>query len=838
MLPEIPAQVKLTSVYDTEVPTIVSVTPERDATVASLSHVTVVMDDRVSGIDFANTVLKLVRDNVEIRGTSSNNGTDTAVLTLSNPMATDGSDDGEYGIEITTVDRAGNASDLIESRFFYVSQLPEIRLNAPAKETVNALTMIDVQLYDYIGPGVDFSPDKSSVVVRNADGTTVPSASVEVDKVNNRLVWMGEAPLPRDGSADGVYTAHVAYQDIAGRNFTQDFVLTFDTQLPSISQTTPIAGARVDEVGTITVEFDSDLSGVDFSAVQVQLLDPNGVAVGTNRSDNGVDTITLRVQELQGSAVEGIYIIEVTPADRAGNIADSPFLSGFTYAPREPLILLQPSANLPINQLNQITATLQDYVGPGIDFNTTKTSISVRNTNGAVIASHPIQSNEAELQLTWTALSPLPRDGSADGLYRVISRFVESLGPGTASPATFERTTTLFFDTQPPQILSTVPTRNSRITRLQGATVELGDNLSGVDFDSTVTQLLGPDNNPIPTSISNDGERWITLSFDPLKIDGSDDGVHRLEITPVDLAGNVGGVSMVEFVYVTQGPEIEMLTPVDGSIVNRVPEINVLIRDNSGEGIDFEKSMITLSDASGTDVHGIPGDDEERTLTLRVGLPTDGTADGVYTVNLNLVDNLGVEVGYTRQFMYDSVPPTIVTESRPPRENIINDNRIVVDFEVADMSPVPGAASGVDFGSTTIQLHDANGDPIAGETRDDGVKLITFTSAELTSVGVYTLTVMVADHAGNVSVPQQFTYADEIKPPRVVSLSPPTKSRVNRLTEISSVLDDQSGAGIDFSPAGSSIQLRSPNDVVVGGNVVNNGVDTLTLKLIVDPTSD
>ena len=61
-----------------------------------------------------------------------------------------------------------------------------------------------------------------------------------------------------------------------------------------------------------------------------------------------------------------------------------------------------------------------------------------------------------------------------------------------------------------------------------------------------------------------------------------------------------------------------------------------------------------------------------------------------YTVKLNLADNFGVEVGYTRQFMYDSVPPTIVTESRPPRENIINDNRIVVDFEVADTSPVPG----------------------------------------------------------------------------------------------------------------------------------------------------
>ena len=61
---------------------------------------------------------------------------------------------------------------------------------------------------------------------------------------------------------------------------------------------------------------------------------------------------------------------------------------------------------------------------------------------------------------------------------------------------------------------------------------------------------------------------------------------------------------------------------------------------------------------------------------------------------------------------------------------------------------------------------------IAGETRDDGVKLITFTSAELRSVEVYTLTVVVADRAGNLSVPQRFTYTDEIKPPLVTFISP------------------------------------------------------------------
>ena len=66
----------------------------------------------------------------------------------------------------------------------------------------------------------------------------------------------------------------------------------------------------------------------------------------------------------------------------------------------------------------------------------------------------------------------------------------------------------------------------------------------------------------------------------------------------------------------------------------------------------------------------------------------------------------------------------------------------------------------------------------------------------------------------------------------MVSIMPPTKSRVSRLTEISTVLEDQSGTGIDFSPTGSTIELRSPNDVVVGGTVADDGVDTMTLKLI------
>ena len=466
------------------------------------------------------------------------------------------------------------------------------------------------------------------------------------------------------------------------------------------------------------------------------------------------------------------------------------------------------------------TLQLFDYIGPGIDFSAEESTVVVTRPDGTVVPSASVDVDNANNRLLWMAETRLPRDGSADGVYTVSVTYSDFIGQK------FTRDFALTFDTQPARIVSTNPIRDGRIRQLERANVVLEDNLSGVDFDSTTVQLLDSANNPIPTSVSNDGQKQITLTFDPFKTDGSADGVYRLEITPADLAGNVGGLSIVEFVYATHAPEIETLTPADGTFVNRVPEIRVLVLDRSGEGIDFEKSTIGVSDSNDVNVAGILGNDGDRTLALKLGLPTDGAADGRYTVNLNLVDNLGVSAAYTRQFTYDSVPPTIVAASRLPV-----DNRIIAEIEVTDTSAAGVTGSGVDFDATTIELQDSEGESVAGEKKDDGVKMITFSSAELTSVGVYTLTVAAADRAGNVSVPQRFTYGILIKPPRVASMSPPMKSSVNHLTEISIVIEDESGAGIDFPSSSATVELRNPGNMIVGGTVVNDGNDTLTLKL-------
>ena len=95
-------------IYDTQLPTLVSTTPASNETVSELSQVQVKLDEVTSGIDFVLSSFRLTRDGVDVPVNVTSNGIDTATLTLTKPIALDGSDDGTYTIEVTPIDRAGN----------------------------------------------------------------------------------------------------------------------------------------------------------------------------------------------------------------------------------------------------------------------------------------------------------------------------------------------------------------------------------------------------------------------------------------------------------------------------------------------------------------------------------------------------------------------------------------------------------------------------------------------------------------------------------------------------------------------------------------------------------
>ena len=234
--------------YDTQIPAIISTTPAENEIISSLSQVAVILNTS-SGIDFSATGVRLLRGDGSVVNTEvHNNGRNTVSLTLAQSLAIDGSEDGEYIIEITPVDGANNAGATVRRQFFVASRIPEIRMTSPAETRVNDLTTIDAQLFDYIGPGLDFSESKSTITV-SRNGTTVEAEPVVADEQNARLAWTIDRALSRDGSADGEYTVSVQYTDLIGKAFTENFTLTFDSQPPAIT-----VGSHPQLVNPLTTE--------------------------------------------------------------------------------------------------------------------------------------------------------------------------------------------------------------------------------------------------------------------------------------------------------------------------------------------------------------------------------------------------------------------------------------------------------------------------------------------------------------------------------------------------------------------------------------------------------
>ena len=210
-------------VYDTQIPALASTVPAANATVSALSQVRVVLDEATSGIDFIQSTFRLTRDvngeAIEVPVNLTSNGADAATLTLAQPIALDGSDDGTYTIEISLWDLAGNEGVPVRREFYLVTQgsRPEVRLTMPETMTVNNLTTVTAELTGYIGAGIDF--DASRLTVHNAQGTLIAQTEPEHDSVNNLLIWNIENAIPRDGSADGEYTVTATFVDFTGTTF-------------------------------------------------------------------------------------------------------------------------------------------------------------------------------------------------------------------------------------------------------------------------------------------------------------------------------------------------------------------------------------------------------------------------------------------------------------------------------------------------------------------------------------------------------------------------------------------------------------------------------------------
>ena len=853
--------------YDTQVPAIVLTTPAQNETVSSLSQVSVVLN-AASGVDFSATGVRLLRaDGSEVNTEVHDNGRDTVALTLAQSLAIDGSGDGEYTIEITPVDGANNAGATVGRQFFVASRIPEIRLNTPTETRINNLTTIDVQMFDYIGPGLDFSESKSTVTV-SRNGAIVEARPLIADEDNMRLIWTIDRSLSRDGSADGEYIVSVQYTDLIGETLTEDFILTFDSQPPTITVgsrpqiANPLTTGRIEVELEVTDAFAGvQGSGFDASASTFELFDANGTMIDGAQTDDGISRFTFRSEVLPE---DGVYALVVTLVDRAGNRS---IPQQFIYDAEEPTIdavsHIDPTATVSnVSEfLTRVEATVSD-AGTGIDFD--RSLIQLLNAAGEVVPGAPYHDNESTIG--WVLETPLTREGNFDGLYSLRVSAVGKAG------YVEEKTFAIRYDTQVPTIHNALVANNDGtpielfaaeaqlvISPINRIAVRFSDGAgSGMDVLRTTVSLIGPEGMSVGTNQSDNGVDTVYLSFNSLRADGSDDGLYRVQVTPTDLAGNtLTSPIEFQFFYGTREPEVVSTTPAEFASVTQFTEVSAILQDYSGGGIDFDSATILLKAPDQSPIPGYQTVDEAQssiTWELNQPLSRDGSADGEYTIQLFLVDKAGNRTDIERTFVYDTLIPTIasvIANTNPPTAILSNRlTAIETSFDgltitLSDTNGETTPVSGIDLVSTDVRLLGPGNTPFGINTRDNGVDAIIVSFASLYQPGTYTLEVTPRDMAGNVSSHATvYEFSLELGYATVSAVTiggqmAPVEF-VNRLDEIVATLEDVSATGLNLTSDGSTIVVTGPNGEVEGVQTSRgtNQIAWRPLQLATDGSAD
>ena len=790
-------------VYDTQLPTLVSTVPTANETVSELSQVEVVLDETTSGIDFIHSTFRLTHDTdgnaVEVPVNITSNGTDAATLTLAEPIALDGSDDGTYTIEISPTDLAGNVGVTVRREFYLVSQShPEIRLTMPETTTVNNLTTVVAELSGYIGAGIDLNA--STLTVRNAQGGLITSTELERDEVNNLLTWNIETPLPRDGSADGEYTITATFVDFIGRPLTQQFQLLLDTQFPviesaqvatesqlelSTDSTTTVAAGFSQIVVTFENIQEGAVSRIDFINTNVTLTNPAGESISVNRSDDGQRVLTLDFQDLTQL---GEYVLSITPQDLAGNQSTAPFVYRLRVdvpLPTVTSVLIGGELGTIVyvnGDATSIVATFADLSGAGLDLDNGGSTITVTTESG--LPAPGITTSNGTDQLTWTPIV-LPTDGSADGRYTVTVTPKDKTGrQGDVVYRQF------VFDTQEPHITAATPvslnqpaTYISDLTQLQFTVEDVGP--AGLELEEQTVELIGLEGTPINATLTFDeinSHLYLTLDT-PLAQDGSADGEYTVKVSLVDKAGNILD-SEQTFVYDSQVPRLTAVSVNTESSMELVPqEITEISESISSITLQFEEA--TRVDFANTVVDLVGPDSQPISLNISADGLTQLTARfvkltqaGLYTLSITPQDIAGnvaqgaVQYSFRLVFVLPSVS-TVKLGGQTGDVVFLNgtDSTIVATL-------VDGAGTGLDLGEggSSIIVTSPSGAVVPGQTRTDGENQLIWQPISLptdgSADGRYTVAITPIDKAGRQGdvVYRQFIYDTEN--PRITASSP------------------------------------------------------------------
>ena len=824
-----------------------------------LNYVEAVLTDNLEdGIDlFASNIHLIGRDGTTIipgEKTEDAGGGRIRWTLLTPLLGRDASQDGEYTVAVTAVDKAGNSAAEVRITFHYDNRAPSpvlVRpMGSPEDFTFNPFP--DTNYYNFpitgfvvdfedAGIGVDLAGRRQSTQVvfgtpkESGEGVNVLEGRVVTDDDSGTLTYILNQPIvSRDGTQDGHYLLNIQAVDTAGNTKIYDYQIVYDTQRPTLVSTTPASNETVSALSQVEVKLDEKTSGIDFvQSNDFQLWkgratdvledatreQPVARAVPVNIASNGMDTVTLTLLKpiaLDGSD-DGAYTIKVTPTDRAGNTSGAAVREFYLVSQKhEPEIRLAVPQTTTVNSVPTVVVELIDYVGAGIDFDAS--TVTVRNPEGALVSQEELEHTVGGVSnpdsITWTTEASVAPDGSEDGEYTITATFVDFTG------RSFTRQFLFVLDTQIPELVSTVPAANETVSELSQVEVKLSEVTSGIDFVQSTFQLTHGDAD-VPVNITSNGTDTVILTLaKPIALDGSDDGTYAIAVSPTDRAGNTGVAVVREFYLVSQKhePEIRLTMP-ETTIVNTLPTVVVVeLIDYVGAGIDFDASTLSVRNSQGVLVpeekleHSVGGVSNPDSLTWNTlyTAPRDGSADGEYTITATFVDF--TERRFTQEFsiVLDTQTPTLVSTVPAANETVSQLSRVQVRLSEN--------TSGIDFVQSTFRL--TRGDvEVPVNITSNGTGAVTLTLAAQIALdgsddGTYTIEVTPTDRAGNTGATalRKFYLVGRKHEPEI-RLTMPEATRLSNLATVVVELVDYVGAGIDFDA--STVTVRNPQGGLV-----------------------
>jgi flagellar hook assembly protein FlgD len=386
-------------------------------------------------------------------------------------------------------------------------------------------------------------------------------------------------------------------------------------------------------------------------------------------------------------------------------------------------------------------------------------------------------------------------------------------------------------DRSAPIVLETMPSGGEWTMPLTKVSATLSDGAGvGVDLAKSSIRLLGP-KGLVPGEQTNDGFGRIEWNISPsLSPFGADDGDYTILVDPVDLLGNkLPQPISVSFKYNAKvndkiPPRLVSVSPQDkAEVLEPISYISVVVRDDlagPGSGVDLIRTSVTVKGPSGP-IYGVKYGIGEDTIRFEFSppLPADGSADGLYSIEVLPVDKAGnsPEKPYISTFIYHTAPdsqPPIVLGSEPKDGTALKELKILKIF-IKDMPDVEWLASGIDLEASTLRLIDPYGRDVQGVKRLEADGISFLPSYPLQNDGIYSILVQAVDKRGNKGPEARYSFIYDTSPPRLTSISIANGSYIRDFPgEISAIFSDGLGSGID--PASLSISLIGPKGKIGG----------------------